>query len=87
MIVLQVEFLLMLRSRRQKLSLRANDNQTYQKSWQIFWVKLIPSDLQSSHSGLLIQKIKASGSGFHVLANKTYDQVQCQMSITNKAEN
>ena len=86
MIVLQVEFLLMLRSR-DKLPLRANDNHTYQKSWQFFWVKLIPSDLQSSHGGLLIQKIKESGSGFHVLANKTYDQVQCQMSIANKAEN
>ena len=87
MIVLQVEFLLMLRYRWQKLPLRANDNHTYQKSWQIFLVKLIPSDLQSSHGGLLIQKLKESGSGFHFLANETYDQVQCQMSIVNKAEN
>ena len=62
----------------------------YQKSWQIFLAKLIASDWQlifgSSRIGLLIQKIKESGSGFHVLVNETYNQVQCEMSITNKAE-
>ena len=91
--MLSCNFAMLLISCRRKLPLRVNNNHTYQKSWQIFWVKLIPSDLQyidyvgSSHVGLLIQKFNESGSGFHVLANEMYDQVQCQMSIANKAKN
>ena len=46
MILNQVEILPMLRSRQRKLLLCVNNNHTYQKSWQIFLVKLIPSDLQ-----------------------------------------
>ena len=33
------------------------------------------------------QKPSKNQGGFHILANGTYDQVQCQMSIANKAEN
>ena len=33
------------------------------------------------------QKSWKNQGGFHILANRTYDQVQCQMSIADKAEN
>ena len=94
MIVRRVEFLPMLSSRRRKLPLRVSDNHTYQKSWEIFWggnsSLAIYGICGSSHVGLLIKKIKESGSGFHVLAiqrNIWSSAVSKLMSITNKAEN
>ena len=90
MIVHQVEFLPMLRSHRRKLPLRVNDNHTLWKELTNFFgeTRAICSIFGSSHVGLLIQKIKESGCGFHVLANETYDQcsVKCQSQIKPKTK-
>ena len=78
MIIRQVEFLpMLLRSCGQKLLLHVNDNYkiNIKRADKFFrWRKSSLANCSvfgSSHIGLLIQKIKESGSGFQVLANKT----------------